>query len=102
MQRLPGSARYFNENNSVDEILSIPQAFRTGSFVKGQKYNQDYFAENVIPALQSERSRFAPRKTLVEFAAQMDPSKCHNGTKVTNTLDNANVIRPSSWSICQR
>jgi hypothetical protein len=46
----------------------------------------------VIPELQSERSRFVRRKTLVEFAARMDNSICDNGTEGTNALDKANVI----------
>jgi hypothetical protein len=29
---------------------------------KGQKYNEDYFAQKMIPELQPERSRFARRK----------------------------------------
>jgi hypothetical protein len=58
-----------------------------------QKYNQDYFGQKKIPELQSERFRFARQKTLVEFAAHMDNSICHNGTKVTNALDKVNVIR---------
>jgi hypothetical protein len=60
---------------------------------KGQKYDHDYLVQKVIPELQCERSRFARRKTLVEFAAHLDNSICHNGTKVTNALDKANVIQ---------
>jgi hypothetical protein len=62
---------------------------------KGQKYNQDYYVQEVTPELQSERSRFARRNTLVEFPVHMDNSICHNGTKVTTALNNVNVIRPS-------
>jgi hypothetical protein len=47
----------------------------------GQKYNSDYFVQNMIPELQSERSRFARRKTVIEFAANMDNSMCRNATK---------------------
>jgi hypothetical protein len=36
---------------------------------KGQKCKQDDFVQNLVPDLQSERSRFARQKTLVEFAA---------------------------------
>jgi hypothetical protein len=57
------------------------------SLPKGQKYNQDYFVQKMIPELQSERSRFARRNAPVELAAHMDNSMCHNGTKVINASD---------------
>jgi hypothetical protein len=60
---------------------------------KGQKHNHDYFVQKVIPELESGRSGFARRKTVVEFAAQMNNSMCDNGTKVTNALEKARVIR---------
>jgi hypothetical protein len=41
---------------------------------KGQKYRQDDSVKKVILELQSEGSRFAHRKTLVEFAVQTDNS----------------------------
>jgi hypothetical protein len=59
----------------------------------GQKYNQDESDPKAISELQSERSRFARRKTLVEFATRMHDSICHNGTKGTNALNKANLIR---------
>jgi hypothetical protein len=68
---------------------------------KEHKYNQDYFVKKVIPELQSERSRFVRLKTLVEFAAQLDNSMCHNGTKMTNALDKTNFIWPRVRSIQQ-
>jgi hypothetical protein len=59
----------------------------------GQKYDQDDLLQKVIPDLKPERSRFARLKILVEFASHIDNSMCHNGTKMTNTLDKASHIR---------
>jgi hypothetical protein len=55
--------------------------------------HEDDVAEKLTPELQSERSSFAHRKTLFEFAAHMSNSMCRNGTKVINALDKANIIR---------
>jgi hypothetical protein len=71
------------------------------ALAKGQKYNPDYFAQNVISELQSESSRFGRRKTVAEFAAHMPNSMCPNGTKVRRTLDKADVIRALARSIHQ-
>jgi hypothetical protein len=69
------------------------------ALLKRQKDNQHYFAQMVIPELQSERSRFANQKTLVGFAAQMDNSMCLNDTKMTSAFDKVNVIRAHTRSI---
>jgi hypothetical protein len=66
---------------------------------KRHKCNQDYFVREVILELQSERFRFAGRKTLAKFTAHMNNSICHNGMKVTNALEKANIIRARTRSI---
>jgi hypothetical protein len=50
------------------------------------------------PELSSERSRFARRKALVEFAVHMDNSISQYDKQVPNPLDNANVVRPGARS----
>jgi len=67
--------------------------FGLDALPKGQKYNHDYIAQNVIPELQCERSQFGRHKPLVKFAAQMDNSMRHNGTKATNGLKKQKISR---------
>jgi uncharacterized protein (DUF488 family) len=68
------------------------ELFVLDAMLKGQKYTLDYFVRKVVPEVQSERSRFARRKTMVVFAVYMDNSLCHRGKKATNILDKENVI----------
>jgi hypothetical protein len=38
----------------------------------GQKSDQNYLVQKMVPELQSERDRFARRKALVEFIISVD------------------------------
>jgi hypothetical protein len=62
---------------------------------RDRKITKITFFRRGKPELYSERSRFARRKTVLAFAAHINNSRRHNGTKVTNALGKANVIRVS-------
>jgi hypothetical protein len=60
---------------------------------KGTEFNQDYFIDTVLPNLYSEKRRIARRKGLPSFSVHMDNSMCHNGAKITETLEKRHIER---------
>jgi hypothetical protein len=60
---------------------------------KGTKFNQDYFADTVLPNLSSEKRRIARRKYLPSFSVRMDNSMCHKGAKITEKLEKRHIAR---------
>jgi hypothetical protein len=53
---------------------------------KGQKYNQEYFVQNIHPSLLHEKKRCSCQKTAINFSVHMDNSMWHNGHQVVDEL----------------
>jgi hypothetical protein len=43
-------------------VLTARQLIALDALLKGQKYNQEYFVQKIVPSLLSEKKRFYPRK----------------------------------------
>jgi hypothetical protein len=59
----------------------------------GQKYNQDYLVQNILPSLLYEKKRFSSQKTAINFSVSMDNSICHNGHRVIDELHHLKILR---------
>jgi hypothetical protein len=53
---------------------------------KGSKSNQDYFIDNLLPALNQVRTGNARHKGEPALIVHMDNSMCHNGAKITEKI----------------
>jgi hypothetical protein len=60
---------------------------------KGQKYNQEYFAQNMLPSLLNEKKRFSCQRTAITFSMHMDKSICHNRHRVVDELHRLKILR---------
>jgi hypothetical protein len=63
------------------------------AFPKGQKYNQEYFVQNIFPPLLNEKKRFSRQRTAINFSAQMDNLMPHNGHRVIDELRRLKIAR---------
>jgi hypothetical protein len=53
---------------------------------KGSKYNQDYFIDNLLQALNHVRTGNPRLKVAPSLTVHMDNSTCHNGANVTEKM----------------
>jgi hypothetical protein len=53
---------------------------------KGSKYNQDYFIDNLPPALNQVRIGNVRHKGMLTLMMHIDNSICHNGAKITEKM----------------
>jgi hypothetical protein len=53
---------------------------------KGSKYNQDYFIDNRLPALNQVRTGNGRLKVAPTLMVHMDNSMCHDGPKITEKM----------------
>jgi histone-lysine N-methyltransferase SETMAR len=60
---------------------------------KGQKYNQDCFISDILPALEREKMRYERRKQGRTFFVQTDRSKSHDGGKIQGKFDMKRLVR---------
>jgi transposase len=60
---------------------------------KGQKYSQDYFISDILPALEREKMRYKRRKQGGTCYAHMNHSKSHDGAKIQGKFDTKGLGR---------
>jgi hypothetical protein len=60
---------------------------------KGQKCSQEYFVQNMVPSLLSDKKLFSPRKAAITFSVQMDNSICCNRHQVVDELCRLKILR---------
>jgi hypothetical protein len=62
---------------------------------KGSKYNQDYFIDNILRALNQVRTRNARLKVTPTPMMHINDSIYHNGTKITEKISLKGLERAS-------
>jgi hypothetical protein len=60
---------------------------------KGTTFNQLYFINNILPDLKTANLNFRRQKTRSTFRGDMEPSMCHNRTKVTSKIKKNHISR---------
>jgi hypothetical protein len=68
----------------ITAFLTARQSSTLDVLSKGQKYNQEYFVQKILPSLPNEKKRFSHRKTAMKFPVHMDNLLCHNGDRVVD------------------
>jgi hypothetical protein len=51
----------------ISVLFKARQSIALDYLPKGQKYNQEYFVQNMLPSLLSEKKRFSRQKTAINF-----------------------------------
>jgi hypothetical protein len=73
--------------------------FTAGQFIvldalpKGQKCNQKYLVQNILPSLLNEKKRFSCQKPAIKFHVDMDTSMCHNEHEFVNELRCLKILK---------
>jgi hypothetical protein len=62
---------------------------------KGSKYHQDYFIDNLLPALNQVKTGNGRRKVVPTLTVPMDNSMSHNGAKITEKMSSKGLERTS-------
>jgi len=60
----------------------------------GQKSNQEYFVQNLLPSLLHEKKRFARQKTAINSVLHMNNSMCYNGHREFLGDENQTLLSP--------
>jgi hypothetical protein len=74
-------------------VFTARQLIALDALPKGQKYNQEYFVENILPPLLNEKKRISGQKTAIQFSWHIDNSMCHNGHRVVDELRRLKILR---------
>jgi hypothetical protein len=63
----------------IPVFFTAQQLIALNALLKGQKYNHEYFVQNIVSSLLNEKKRFSRQKAAIKFSVRMDNSMCHNG-----------------------
>jgi hypothetical protein len=77
----------------ITRFFTARQLIALDVLPKGQKYNQEYFVQNILPSLLSEKKPFSGQKTAINFSGHMDSSICHNGHQAVDELRHLKILR---------
>jgi hypothetical protein len=77
----------------ITVFLTARQLIALDALLKGQKDNQEYFVENILPSLLNAKKRFLRQKTAIKFSVQMDKSMCDNRHRIVDELRRLKIFR---------
>jgi hypothetical protein len=69
------------------------QSIALDSLLKGQKYNQEYFVQNIFPSLLNDKKRLSRQKTATNFSRHLSNFMCHNEDQVVDELRRLKILR---------
>jgi hypothetical protein len=58
----------------ITVFLTAQQLIVLDALPEGQKYNQEYFVQNILRSLLHEKRCFSPKKTEINFPVRMNNS----------------------------
>jgi hypothetical protein len=83
----------------IPAFFTAWQSIALDILLKGQKYNQKYFVDNIFPSLLNEKKHFSRQKAVINFSVHMDNSMCHIEHRVVDELSRLK-IRRALYPLC--
>jgi histone-lysine N-methyltransferase SETMAR len=79
----------------ITVFITVRQLIVLDVLLEGQKYNQEYFVQNILPSLLHEKKCFSRKKTGINFFVRMNNSMRHNWYRIVDELRRMKILRAS-------
>jgi hypothetical protein len=77
----------------ITSFFTARELIALDALPKGQKCNQEYFAQNILLSVLDEKKRFSRQKAAIKFYVHMDNSMCHNDYQVVDELYRLKIFK---------
>jgi histone-lysine N-methyltransferase SETMAR len=83
------------KNIMISVVFTARQLIALDALPKGQKWNQEYFTQNVFSSLLNEKKHLSRQKIATNFSLHMNNSMCHNMHRIVDELRRLKIFRAS-------
>jgi hypothetical protein len=76
----------------ITMFFTVQQLIAMNALAKGQKYDQEYFVQNIFPSLFNEKKHFSHQKIMIKFFVHMNNSMYQNRHRVVDELRRLKIL----------